>query len=281
MVCRQEGLPRRNRSNAAHLFAWPLRALGRRSVTSVDISPGKLDCLIMDQRFSISRLIDFHPCTTHRVRLWQLLPLLFLLAVPIVRAAFVETFENGSNDGDWRLTTGTDPVIEPSGGNPSAYLHGQVDAAVPTWYVPLGTTPTHFLGNYARLGVGGLSFDVNIFAGLEVPDRAVTLDIETTFGTGDFTKGVDAYYIGTDISKLPAGWRTYSFPLDATSPTIPPGWVVTRGNGKKGTDADWEALMRDVETIGLELGKPGYFYPFWVWDLGLDNVRIAKRYRTP
>ena len=39
--------------------------------------------------------------------------------------------------------------------------------------------------------------------------------------------------------------------------------------------------MRDVETIGLELGKPGYFYPFWVWDLGLDNVRIAKRYRTP
>jgi uncharacterized protein YbdZ (MbtH family) len=113
-----------------------------------------------------------------------------------------------------------------------------------------------------------------------VPDRAVTLDIETTFGTGDFT-GVDAYYIGTDISKLPAGWRTYSFPLDATSPTIPPGWVVTHGNGKKGTDADWEALMRDVETIGLELGKPGYFYPFWVWDLGLDNVRIAKRYRTP
>ena len=37
-----------------------------------------------------------------------------------------------------------------------------------------------------------MSFDVNIFAGLEVPDRAVTLDIETTFGIGDFTKGVDA-----------------------------------------------------------------------------------------
>ncbi len=71
-------------------------------------------------------------------------------------------------------------------------MHGQIDAAVPTWYVPLGTTPTHFLGNYAKFGVGGMGFDVNIFAGLEVPDRAVTLDIETTLGTGHSTKGVDA-----------------------------------------------------------------------------------------
>ena len=214
-------------------------------------------------------------------RLCQLLPIVFLLAVPSIRAGFVETFENGTNDGDWRLTTATNPVIEPTGGNPGAYLHGGVDAAVPTWYVPLDTTPTHFLGNYAARRVGGMSFDLNIFAGLEVPDRAVTLDIETTFGTGDFTKGVDAYYVGTDISKLPFGWKTYSFPLGAASLVIPPGWVVTRGNGKPGTDADWQALMQDVETLGLELGKPGYFYPDWIWDLGLDNVRISKRYRAP
>jgi hypothetical protein len=220
----------------------------------------------------------FHPSSTQRSTVWPLLAFLISFAVPAARAGFVETFENGSDDGNWHLTS--DPsrllVIEPTGGNPGAYLHGQVDAAVPTWYVPLGTTPTHFLGDYAARGVGVMSFDVNIFSGLQVPGRAVTLDLETTFGTGDFTKGVDAYYIGTDISKLPVGWHTYVYPLDATSPTIPPGWVVTRGNGKKGTDADWQALMQDVETIGLELGKPGYAYPFSFWDLGLDNVRIAK-----
>src|SRR5438876_1086182 len=110
-----------------------------------------------------------------------LLPLLlFSLAIPSLHAGFVETFEDGTNDGDWRLTTSTDPVIEPSGGNPGAYLHQQVDAAVPTWYVPLGTTSTHFLGNYAKLGVGGMSFDLNIFAGIQIPNRNVTLDIETT-----------------------------------------------------------------------------------------------------
>jgi len=209
--------------------------------------------------------------------------LLMMVAVTATRAAFVETFDNGSDDGDWHLSSnpGELLVIEPSGGNPGAYLHGTVDAAVPTWYVPTGTTPTHFLGNYAKLGVNGMSFDINIYAGSEVPDRAVTLDIETTFGTGDLTKGVDAYYIGTDISKFPKGWQTYSFPLDATSTVIPTGWVVTRGNGKPGTDADWQALMQNVEILGVELGQPGYFYPEWIWDLGLDNARIAKRYRAP
>ncbi len=191
-----------------------------------------------------------------------------------------EGFENGSDDGDWHLSSNPNELltIEPTGGNPGAYLHGTVDAAVPTWYVALDTSSTHFLGNYAKAGVRGMSFDLNIFSGLQVPDRAVTLDLKTTFGTGDFSKGVDAYYVGTDISKLPRGWQTYSFPLDAQSQTIPEGWVVTLGDGRQGTDADWQALMRDVETIGLELGQPGYFYPTWIWDIGLDNVRIGRIY---
>src|SRR6266705_3299596 len=131
-----------------------------------------------------------------------LLSLLLCFAVPSLRAGFVETFEDGTNDGDWRLTTSTEPVIEADGGNPGAYLR----------------------------------------------------------------QHVDAYYVGTDISHFPPGWQTYSFRIDAASPVIPPGWVVTRGNGRPGTDADWQALMRDVETVGLELGTPGYFYPFWIWD---------------
>ncbi|MGI8890964.1 MAG: hypothetical protein ACR2G0_09330 [Chthoniobacterales bacterium] len=207
--------------------------------------------------------------------------LLLLSGARLAQAGYVETFDDGLNSDGWRLTT--DPtrllMVEPDGGNPGAYLHGEVDSAVPTWYVPLGTKPDHFLGDYALRRVGGLSFDLNIIQGSQVPDRNVTLDLKTTFGTGDFSQGVDAYYLGADISRLPVGWNTYSFPLNATSPTIPPGWVVTKGNGKPGTDADWQALMQDVETLGLELGTPGYFYPFFFWELGLDNVRIARQYR--
>ncbi len=212
-------------------------------------------------------------------RLWKLFPAALFVAFSTAQAGFVETFDDGSNNGDWHLTTNP-AMIELDGGNPGAWLHAEGDLATPTWFVPFGTMPTHFLGNYARHGVAALSFDVNILAGSQVPDRNMTLDIQTTLGTGDYSKGVDAYYVGRDISRLPVGWHTYAFPVDAASLTIPPGWVVTKGNGKKGTDADWQALMQDVETIGLELGTPGFFYPFSIWDLGLDNVRIGRRFPT-
>lgn len=101
------------------------------------------------------------------------------------------------------------------------------------------------------------------FSGLAVPDRNITLDFSTTLWTGDFSKGVDVYYVGTDISKLPVAGYTYEFPVDAASLTIPAGWIATKGNGKPGTDADRQALMRDVETADVKLGTPGYAaYPF-------------------
>jgi hypothetical protein len=206
--------------------------------------------------------------------------LALVLSVPTMRAGFVETFENGSDNGDWHLTTNP-PTHYPDGGNPGAYLDAIADAAVPTWYVPLGTENTYFLGNFAAKQVGALAFDINVYSGVQVPDRAVTLDLNTTLGTGDFSKGVDAYYVGRDISRLPTGWHTYKFPVDAASTTIPAGWVVTKGNGNPGTDADWQALMQDVETLGVELGKPGFAYPFGVWELGLDNARITKRLIQP
>jgi hypothetical protein len=220
-----------------------------------------------------------YPSPTGMLRFWPFIPLLLLLAIP-ARAGFVETFDNGSNNGDWHLTVNP-ATIEPDGGNPGPYLRATADAAAPTWFVPLDTTNTYFLGNFAMHKVGTIAADIDIFSGVKVPNRAVTLDLNTTLGTGDFGKGVDAYYIGTNISRLPVGWRTYKFPINASSPTIPPGWVVTKGDGRPGTNADWRALMRDVETLGVELGEPGFFYPFGIWDLGLDNARITKQLRQP
>ncbi len=229
----------------------------------------------MDKISHCTRPTTAYSSPARHLRLWQLIPLLLLLLAFPARGGFVETFDNGSNEGDWHLTVNP-ATIEPDGGNPGPYLHATADAAIPTWYVPLGTSTRYFLGNFARKRVGTLAVDIDIFSGVEVPDRAITLDLNTTLGTGDFRKGVDAYYIGTAISRLPAGWHTYAFPINAASTTIPPGWVVTKGNGRPGTDVDWQALMGDVETLGVELGTPGFFYPFGIWDLGLDNARISR-----
>ena len=194
---------------------------------------------------------------------------------PPTRAGFVETFDNGSNNGNWHLTTNP-ATIEPDGGNPGAYLHAGADAAVPTWYVPYGTENTYFLGNFAAKQVGTFTFDIEIFSGVQVPDRAVTLDLNTTLGTGDFSKGVDAYYVGRDISRLPVGWHTYKFPVNAASLTIPQG-----GSSQKATaDPAPTPIGRPYagcRNVGVELGTPGFAYPFGIWDLGLDNARITKR----
>ena len=203
-----------------------------------------------------------------------LLPILLSLALPGLCLGYVDNFEDDANTDNWRLTTSTEPIIETTGGNPDAYLFQETDAATPTWY----TSPrSHFLGNLARRGITELSADIDIFAGISAGRRNMTLNISTTFGTGDPSRGVAAYDIGTDITRLPEGWQTYTFYFDAASPVIPPGWVVTRGDGRPARNADWQALMRDVEAVGFELGTPGFFYPVWIWDLGVDNIVISSR----
>jgi len=40
--------------------------------------------------------------------------------------------------------------------------------------------------------------------------------------------------------------------------------------------------MSNIETIGVELGTPGYSYPSLnLWDLGLDNARIVEAVPEP
>ena len=207
----------------------------------------------------------------------RVLLLLFSFALASARAGFIETFEDGTNIGDWRLTTSTDPIIEPNGGNPGAYLRQQVDTTTPTWGTSTRSNP--FVGNYTKLGVEAISFDLQIFAGIGSPPRNATLILYSSLGSHDPLKSVTAYALGPDVSDLPKGWLTYSYKISALSGEIPPGWKVYLGDGHKGSNADWRALLQDVEFVGLELGTLGYIYPVWVWDLGLDNVRISKRYR--
>jgi hypothetical protein len=150
--------------------------------------------------------------------------------------------------------------VEPSGGDPGAYLRGQFAGAVPTWYVPVGAS-SPFLGSYQSEHVTALSLDLNIMQGFQAPDRFLTLDLRSSFGTGDFSKGLEAFYIGADISNFQPGWSHYDFSLPASSAAIPSGWTLLRGDGSAASASDWGRLMSDVETLGFELGAPGYALP--------------------
>lgn len=189
----------------------------------------------------------------------------------------VDTFDGGVNLGTWRLTSNPDRLyqVEPDGGHPGAYLHGQVSTAVPTWYIDQ-STGNPYTGDYSAEGIRSLSFDMRISGGVQVPDRSMTLHLFTTLGTGDLSLGLEAWYVGTDISTYDNSWNTYAYPLDAGSATIPDGWTIFEGDGTPGTDADWHTLVTHIENVTFELGQPGFAYPnLGVWDLGLDNVRLS------
>jgi hypothetical protein len=105
-------------------------------------------------------------------------------------ADIIETFDNGSDNGDWHLTS--NPLwtlgIQPSGGRPEAYLRGDVESATPTWYVPLGTA-TNFLADYYAKGVISVAADINIFDGNQEPNRTLTLDLLSYLWHGRFCPG--------------------------------------------------------------------------------------------
>jgi hypothetical protein len=90
-----------------------------------------------------------------------------------------------------------------------------------------------------------------------------------------FNVNYDATYTLPDLPEPPIGWQTYSFPVDANSPTIPQGWVFTRGDGTPGTDAEWSPFLHRVDLTSIGFYKPGFAYPsLGTWILGIDNVEI-------
>jgi hypothetical protein len=200
--------------------------------------------------------------------------------------AFVKTYDDGTDVGLWHCSLIVPRIIEASGGNPGAYLQqGGFSSHVPTWasvsprFQP-GVNDTYkidsiYTGDWATLGVSSITVDLNIIqVATWGTDRAVTLELLQMDGTG-FNVNYDATYTLPDLPERPVGWQTYSFPIDANSPTIPDGWVFTHGDGTPGTDAEWSQFLHRVDLTSIGFYKPGFAYPgLDTWILGVDNVEI-------
>jgi hypothetical protein len=200
--------------------------------------------------------------------------------------SFIESFDNGTDVGLWHCSLGVPRIIETSGGNPGAYLQqGGFSSSIPTW----GSISTRFqpgvndpykidsiyTGDWTGLGVTGIVADLNVIqVATWATDRAVTLDLLQMDETG-FNVNYDATYTLPDLPEPPIGWQTYSFPVNANSPTIPQGWVFTHGDGTPGTDAEWSPFLHRVDLTSIGFYKPGFAYPsLGTWILGIDNIEI-------
>ena len=200
--------------------------------------------------------------------------------------SFIETYDDGTDVGLWHCSVGVPRIIEIAGGNPGAYLQqGGFSTSIPTWasistrFQPGVNDPykidSIYTGDWTSLGVTGITVDLNVIqVATWATDRAVTLELLQMDETG-FNVNYDATYTLPDLLEPPIGWQTYSFPVDANSPTIPQGWVFTRGDGTPGTDAEWSPFLHRVDLTSIGFYKPGFAYPsLGTWILGIDNVEI-------
>jgi hypothetical protein len=201
-------------------------------------------------------------------------------------STFIETYDDGTDVGLWHCSVGVPRIIEASGGNPGAYLQqGGFSTSIPTWasistrFQPGVPDPykidSIYTGDWTSLGVASIAVDLNVIqVATWATDRAVTLELLQMDDTG-FNVNYDATYTLPDLPDPPVGWQTYSFPVDANSPTIPEGWVFTRGDGTPGTDAEWFPFLHRIDLTSIGFYKPGFAYPsLGTWILGIDNIEI-------
>lgn len=200
--------------------------------------------------------------------------------------SFIETYDDGTDVGLWHCSVSMPRIIEISGGNPGAYLQqGGFSTSIPTWasistrFQPGVNDPykidSTYTGDWTSLGVTRVTADLNVIqVATWATDRAVTLELLQMDETG-FNVNYDATYTLPDLPEPPVGWQTYSFPVDANSPTIPQGWVFTRGDGTPGTDAEWSPFLHRIDLTSIGFYKPGFAYPsLGTWILGIDNIEI-------
>ena len=192
-----------------------------------------------------------------------------------------ETFETGTNIGNWMWGTGSEVILETNGTH-----HLREDYLVT--YTPRASTDfggqSFVTGDYRSRNVASVGIDMAIpFVSSDVSTRTVTLILLNDNGTPeDLADDWGAFKV-TDMPVPPTGiagiteillGRSYDIPVPSHANTLPEGWTWTSRNYVR-RSGSWARLMRDVDHVGFILGDPAVIYPLLVWDVALDNPRIT------
>jgi hypothetical protein len=138
----------------------------------------------------------------------------------LTETTFVETFEDGSNEGGWWYGTGNG-YIDPIGGNPGAFFH---DWCVDT-FAPQPRTSvmdeSEFTGDYRAKGVLSVGIDLKTFyVDFGADGRPLSVILVSDNGTpDDYYDDWGAYFVGDqNVPLMGQGWLSYDFdvPSQAT-----------------------------------------------------------------
>jgi hypothetical protein len=192
----------------------------------------------------------------------------------------VVTFD-GPNEGGWTFW----PLesVEPSGGNPGAWLHSRCDRngldCLDVPFVVFQTTPgiqSRFTGHYRGEHVVSLGLDaILLFVTGTANDFPMSVVLVNYNGTPqDPFDDVSVFSTGQEIPQPGAGWKSFDFDVPSSSPTLPAGWEVWSQSPIQGDDA-WNRVIEAVDEVHFVWSHPEWFAIFQYWEPGADNIRIG------
>jgi len=196
---------------------------------------------------------------------------------------FTETFDNGSNEGNWTFGIPEIETHQRAGGNPGWWLHSTCNGlnCLDTFAPQPRTTPmgdvNEFTGNYRERQVTNIGIDLQtLYVDFSAGGRPLTVILVSDNGNpGDFSDDWGAYYIGSEnIPLVGEGWKKFDFDIPSQETELPDGWQFITF-GPNAPAPDWNVLIEDVSQLRFFYGDPELFFIFQQWELGMDNPRIT------
>jgi len=220
-----------------------------------------------------------------------------LLAGGPAQASVTEDFENGNPDNwamDWNGTYNGFAIneiagtVQTTGGNPGGYMEFlQLSAQFDVWFFhPANGTPD-WTGDYRAKAVDEFTFDFRYDNAGGAPfGMCLNLVLCDDMGTPEVTDDYMAVAPYDPLTHsfagfgaaIPAGsWTAVSFPIDSASTTIPTGWTIQGLGGTYGSgddDADWNAIITDVDYVAVVNGNPWGGFTLGFGDWKFDNMHL-------
>ena len=214
-------------------------------------------------------------------------PMPFALALALLPAASMavevtDNFESGTNPNQWGWTNngGGSFIIEPTGGNPGAWL----DSGTPYFsdHPNLTSIPPDGSALRAALASGTLtsaafSFHQLLSGCFPVYTSPATFSLELVDLHSDPGGAVIEAHTMTGPRSIgvlqTAMWTHASFaiPSDSTD-AVPEGWEL---NAPPELNYTWQDLMQNVDGIRFFVINPDDFTFDACWRLGADNVTVT------
>jgi hypothetical protein len=207
-----------------------------------------------------------------------------LLSLPFAATAtqVVDNFESGTNPNQWGWTnnSGGHFIIEPTGGNPGAWL----DSGTPYYSDRPNLTTIPPAGSALRTALDSGTLSSAAFAFEKLRSGCFpTYTSPSTFSFGLFDLHsdpggavIEAHTVSGPWSiGMPqlSQWEHAQFPIPSNSTdAVPDGWEL---NAPPELNYTWQDLMQNIDGIRFWVINPDDFTFDACWRLGADNIVIT------